>query len=56
MKIKKRTKPGDPCSSCKGRKTHVSKSDHPKGAGHPVPCTHCRASGVEPEPKGNAPK
>lgn len=33
------------CPHCKGRKTFKTKAQHPKGAGHDVPCSRCKGRG-----------
>ena len=34
------------CKTCRGRGTHLTKRDHPQGAGHVVLCSGCDGTGV----------
>lgn len=36
-----------PCTHCGGRKTFLTIAQHPRGAGHKVPCSRCGGEGVE---------
>lgn len=34
------------CKPCNGRGTHITKRDHPQGAGHTVTCSSCDGTGI----------
>ena len=34
-----------PCPHCKGAKTFKTLPQHPRGAGHDVPCSKCHGKG-----------
>lgn len=34
------------CPHCRGQRTFVTVSAHPKGAGHTVPCSRCKGEGT----------
>lgn len=44
------------CPSCKGRGTHLTKRDHPRGAGNVVMCSACDGTGVRTERRDERPR